>query len=135
MKKRIILIIDDDQDDRSLFSDAVAEVDDSITCIHASDGIEGVEKLKCGNPLLPDFIFLDLNMPRLNGVKCLEEIKKDPRLLKVPVIIYSTSRRTQDMHETKELGAAYFLTKPVLFKDICSAISSVLSKNEKIIPH
>lgn len=125
-KNKIILIIDDDEDDRLLFYDAVSQVDLSITCIHASNGIEGVELLRCGNRLLPDFIFLDLNLPRLNGFQCLVEIKKDPNLLKVPVIIYSTSKRVEDIVETKKLGAAYFLTKPVLFKDICNAVSFVI---------
>ena len=125
-RNRIIMIIDDDHDDRSIFLDAVAHIDHSIICIQASDGIQGVKMLKCDKQILPDYIFLDLNLPRLNGFQCLAEIKKDPRLLRVPVIIYSTSRRIEDACETKRLGAAFFLTKPVLFGDICKAISDII---------
>ncbi len=125
-RNRVILIIDDDQDDRSLFSDAVAYIDGSITCMQARDGIEGVEILKSDQWVLPDYIFLDLNLPRLSGVQCLKEIKKDPRLFNVPVIIYSTSKRMEDIAETKKLGAVHFVTKPVLFNDICKAISFVI---------
>lgn len=123
-----ILIIDDDEDDRSLFIDAVNEVDSSIKCIAISSGTEALLLLRTENFTLPDFIFLDLNMPCLNGKQYLVQVKKDPRLMHIPVIIYSTTRRDEDVEETKRLGASYFLTKPILFSEICRSIIFVMEK-------
>ena len=127
-KNKIVLIIDDDDDDRSLFSDALCEVSSSVQCLSVSDGHEGLGLLRNRNNDLPDLIFLDLNMPRLNGKQCLEEIKKLPELAHIPVIMYSTTKRVEDVEETRKLGASYFLTKPAMFKDICNAIKMLLEK-------
>src|ERR1700733_6869527 len=73
-----IFLIDDDEDDRKLFFDAVRQFDETINCLSASNGKDGLLYLKDeGNPL-PDFIFLDLRMPGLSGEQCLQEIKADP---------------------------------------------------------
>ena len=85
-----ILLVDDDEDDRKLFCEAVGEVDREIKCIAAVDGREALLYLNdMANPA-PDFIFLDLRMPGLSGQQCLEEVKKDARLASVPVIVYTT---------------------------------------------
>jgi CheY-like chemotaxis protein len=130
-RNRTILIIDDDDDDRALFADAMREIDGSITCISAIDGHDALKFLKNEANSLPDYIFLDLNMPRLNGKQCLAEIKKNSRLRNIPVIIYSTSGRPEDMEETKKLGAMQFITKPTLFDEIIDAIVSVLNPKGK----
>ena len=126
-KEKIVLIIDDDEDDRALFFDAVKEVDVKMTCITARDGQEALDMLRSDAIELPDYIFLDLNMPRLNGKQCLTEIKKDAKLFNIPIIIYSTTRRAEDVEEMKKLGASQFLTKPALFSEICNTISSVFA--------
>lgn len=125
-KIKIVLIIDDDEDDRSLFFDAVREIDPTVKCMSAVNGQDALVQLRSKDLTLPDYIFLDLNMPRLNGKQCLAELKKDPVLASIPVIIYSTSRRSEDVEETKKLGAENFITKPTLFKEICSAIRSII---------
>src|SRR5688572_11843036 len=111
-KAHLILIVDDDEDDIELFCDAVKDLDGDIRCISASNGEEALHKLSTENEPLPDYIFLDLNMPRLNGKQCLKRIKGNPRLREIPVIIYSTSKLKEDMEETRQLGAVHFLTKP-----------------------
>jgi len=68
-----ILIVDDDEDDKKLFIESVKEVDENITCITARDGQEALRFLKDENNRLPDYIFLDLRMPRINGKQCQEE--------------------------------------------------------------
>ena len=73
-----VLIVDDDEDDRDLFCDAVNMVDSSIKCIMARNGEEALEGLKSRVFHRPDIIFLDLNMPRLNGMQCLNALKQDP---------------------------------------------------------
>jgi CheY-like chemotaxis protein len=123
---KTILLIDDDEDDRSLFHDALKEIDGSIRCITSVNGQDGLLLLNDTSENLPDFIFLDLNMPCMNGKQCLAEIKKDSRLSNIPVIIYSTTNRPEDEVEMKKLGAACFVTKPALFREICSAIVNIL---------
>src|ERR671910_306752 len=98
-QNRRVLIIDDDEDDRELFCEAVGYISKDIDCLHATDGENALELLAVGKGKLPDFIFLDLNMPRLNGKECLAEIKKLPRYTNVPVIIYSTSSHQKDIQE------------------------------------
>ncbi len=83
-----ILNVDDDMDDQAFFSEAVSVVDPLITCINANDGMEGHELLFDGKTYLSlDYIFLDINMPKLNGIELLSIIKKDKRLDKIPVYL------------------------------------------------
>jgi len=93
MKKNItIFIVDDDEDDKRLFIESAKEANKNIHCVTASDGQEALKLLKDEQNPLPDYIFLDLRMPRMSGRKCLEEIRKDQRLRHIPVFIYTTSR-------------------------------------------
>src|ERR1041384_3417827 len=129
MKKNIsqfILIVDDDDDDRIFFCEALHEIDPAIKFIIAKDGAEALDFLSKSD-VLPDFIFLDLNMPRMNGKKCLEELKKSDRFFQIPVVMYSTSKNEERSEETKKLGALAFIKKPVLFDDIREIISHVIS--------
>jgi len=121
---KFFFIVDDDQDDIDIFIEAVNKVDPSIKCIGVLNGKEAIQKLTA-TLLLPDIIFLDLNMPRIDGRQCLSEIKKIEKLNHIPVVIYSTSSYEKDRRDTKELGASYFFTKPYNFIDLCKIISSI----------
>ena len=66
-------------------------------------------------------------MPKVDGKKCLLELKKNARVKEIPVIIYSTSSLKKDIDETKAMGAVHFLTKPAAFRELCEAIENVLS--------
>lgn len=107
-----ILLMDDDADDRKYFIEALQEIDSTIECITAKDGLQGLEILQDTADSLPDFIFLDLRMPRYNGKHCLLKIKGDQRLKDIPVIIYTTSKELQDSEEMQGLGAIHFISKP-----------------------
>ena len=124
---RRVLIIDDDEDDRELFCEAVGQFNKDIDCFHATDGEEALAFLTDANGNLPDFIFLDLNMPRLNGKECLAEIKKRNKVKDIPVIIYSTSNNRRDKEETRLLGAANFLHKPNEFNILIRELTQILS--------
>ena len=129
MKKNTTLFIaDDDEDDRTLFIESAKEVDPGIRCITASDGQEALRLLKEESHPVPDYIFLDLRMPRVGGKKCLEEIRKDKRLLHVPVFIYTTSASAGDAVELKKGGAVHFISKPVNPGDICYILSAILNE-------
>ncbi len=124
---RKVLIIDDDEDDRELFCEAVGQVSKDIDCFHATDGEEALAFLSSADGNLPDYIFLDLNMPRLNGKECLVEIKKRHSIKDIPVVIYSTSNSRRDKEETKLLGAANFLHKPNEFNILIRELALILS--------
>ena len=127
VEKKKILLVDDDEDDREMFFEALKELNDAHTCVSMENGEKAMQYLNLEKDL-PDIIFLDLNMPRLNGKQCLVEIQKSERLRNIPVIIYSTTRRSEDVEETRRLGAVDFLTKPPLFSQISEAISDVLGR-------
>lgn len=121
-------LIEDDQDDQEVFGMALRTVIASSTIVYAFDGVEALEKLR--NPGLQDvdFIFLDLNMPRMNGKQFLVEVKRDPALKHIPVIIYSTSSDANDKEETKSLGAFEFMTKPPYFDQLTQLLRDFFSK-------
>lgn len=112
LKKALtFLLIDDDDDDRELFQIALEEVENEVHFIGAASGIEALKILQ-SNTEAPDYIFLDLNMPHMSGRECLIELKKNPHLTSIPVIIFSTSNDPRDIEETRALGAIGFITKP-----------------------
>ena len=120
-------LIDNDQDDQEIFQMAVHEVNPHISCIVANDGIIALENLK-KNSFKPSFIFVDMNMPLMNGKQCLEEIRKIPHLANVPVYIYSTGADPVSMAETKALGATDFLIKPSGFRQLVGLLSTVIPR-------
>jgi len=133
MRQKIFLIIDDDPDDREFFCDALKEVDKSAICYTHKNGMEAINMLSADDSPVPDFIFLDLNMPVLSGKQCLAALKKIKKLDHSHIIIYTTSKLTDDFSETINMGAMHFLTKPTTFIDLCEALSNILSKNWEMI--
>ncbi|MDB5274496.1 MAG: response regulator [Chitinophagaceae bacterium] len=115
------LIAEDDVDDQEIFSIAIKELDDSYDCTYTLNGIDALDRLTNGM-LLPDYIFLDLNMPRMNGIQCLEEIKKIPHLSHIPVVIYSTSSGQSFIDEALLHGAVTFITKPSRISDLVTIL-------------
>jgi len=122
-----LFIIDDDLEDQEIFMEVLKEIDPSIMCFSATSGEEALRKLEAESAVLPDLIFLDVNMPKLNGKQVLKELKKARKLHHIPVIMYSTSFAPRDIVEIKELGAAHHLLKPLRFDDLCHALRGVLS--------
>ena len=127
MVLRRIFVIDDDIDDQELFIEAVKEINADIHCECASNGEEALTILGRSDKL-PDLIFLDLNMPRLNGKQCLERLKSSKVLRQIPVVIYSTSSQENDVRDTMALGAVHFLTKPSSFHELCETLNGLLQQ-------
>ena len=125
MKAQCILLVDDDEDDQLLFLDAIREIDKSIECCVANDGLEAILSLHTKSPV-PDLIFLDLNMPKMNGYQCLAQIKKEMMFKEIPVVIYTTSRIESDRDRTLKMGASYFLTKPSDFSELIEELTRIL---------
>lgn len=128
---KTILVVDDDADDRDLFREALCETDREVRYTYACNGVEAVELLSRPNIVLPDFIFLDLNMPRLDGRGCLIRLRRMPWLQSITVVIFTTSKLAEDGAEFKQLGADLCITKPLLFDDLKKTIRFVISEEWK----
>lgn len=120
----VVLNVDDDQEDREFFCDALREIDPTFTCLVAESGMEALALLENG-ALLPDYIFLDINMPMMDGKQCLKVLKSIPRLEPIPVIMYSTSTDTREIKECYKLGAIDFLIKPHSFEKLVNDLTSI----------
>jgi CheY-like chemotaxis protein len=112
------LLIDDDEDDRSLFCEALQEIDSAIVCYTASSGRAAIDQLVSGKMDLPHIIFLDLNMPKLNGWQCLSLLQEHEAYKSIPVILYSTSSLWDDRHKAEGARALCYYTKPSDYKDL-----------------
>ena len=123
---KICFMVDDDLDDQEIFSIALDEIEQKVNCVFANDGIEAIQKLSNEPYFAPDYIFLDLNMPRMNGKQCLAEIKKIHRLSHIPVIIYSTSADNKFINETEQLGATAYFTKPSSISELAKKLAQFL---------
>jgi len=121
-----ILIADDDEDDLMLFSDALRQVSTAVMLSIATDGDELLELLRTADPL-PDVIFLDLNMPAKNGFESLQEIKKDPVLRGLPIIIFTTTANHHTVDQMFALGARYYIEKPTDFNVLKELIHTILA--------
>ena len=121
----IILNVDDDPEDAEIFCEAVREIDPSIICLTARSADEALKILN-SDIELPEYIFLDINMPKVDGNACLKEIKNDRRLCHVPVIMYSTHTRNSDIKIYRELNAG-FLVKQNSFRQLVEELRKVLA--------
>ena len=120
-----ILLVEDNPGDARLAVEALTEgkVTNNITV--AQDGVEAIEFLRNEESPRPDLIFLDLNLPKMNGKDVLAEIKNDPGLKRIPVIILTTSNAEDDIASTYDLQANCYITKPVGFDQFIEVIQSV----------
>lgn len=109
---RVFLIVDDDIDDRTLFCEAITEINPQFECYSESNGRLLLSKLETNEFVRPDIIFLDINMPVMNGWEVLEKLKLDEKYKDIPVIIYSTSGLEKDFNKAQRYGALSFLIKP-----------------------
>lgn len=123
----IILAVDDDSEDFEFFSEAVREVDPTIVILKATNGIEALDILE-NQLLMPDYIFLDINMPLMDGKACLQFIKQDERFREIPVVMYSTTSNQTEISQYKMLGA-HFLVKPNRLSHLVKSLGLFLGYN------
>lgn len=121
-------LVDDDLDDQEIFCMALNGLDGSINCIFANDGVHALEKLN-NLTRMPDFIFIDMNMPRMNGLQCLEEIRKIDRFNQIPVYMYSTAADPKAINASKQLGANDFIVKPTNISDLTRTLASLFIRS------
>jgi CheY-like chemotaxis protein len=120
----LIQIIDDDTDDLELFSEAVQAADPTVKCHVSASCQKGILDLN-RQSTLPDYIFMDVNMPVMNGKECLYYIKHHERLKHIPVIIFSTTSNGKEIDEFISLGALEFIVKPTSFQKLVEIIQHI----------
>ena len=127
-----ILLADDDEDDRMMGREALEESKLANDLHMVEDGEELLDYLyrrgRYSDPATsprPGLILLDLNMPRKDGREALKEIKADPELRQIPVVVLTTSKAEEDIFRTYDLGVNSFITKPVSFEGLVNVMKSL----------
>ena len=128
----VILMADDDDDDYLLTKKALKESKLLNTLCRVKDGEELLDYLKCRGQFTenrlcgrPGVILLDLNMPKKDGREALKEIKSDPDLKDIPVVVFTTSKAEEDIYKSYQLGVNSFITKPVTFEGLLQVIQTL----------
>lgn len=127
-----ILFSDDDTDDALLFTQAADLLTTPVLLSFAEDGEQLMRYLS--KEMLPDMIFLDLNMPVKNGIECLETIRSDKKLNWLPIIVYTTSNTPGDIDTCFNLGANLYVVKPTSFENIIKTLKKIISIDWKKQP-
>jgi CheY-like chemotaxis protein len=122
----VILYVDDDADDLLIFKELLHDINPTIRYLHSKNGKEALALLE-ELVIQPDYIFLDINMPVMDGQTFLKELKKDTRFQTIPVVMYTTSSRADDKNLFKGLGATDYLVKPSSYFDAKEGIGRLIS--------
>ncbi len=124
------LLIDDDIEDQEIFAHAVQHLGLDIDVVTANDGVHAIEKIKGDEHLNPYFIFVDVNMPRMNGIECLVEIKKISKVKNVPVYLYSTYTDPETVRRGREHGATDLVVKASSMRELEETLSKILPSKQ-----
>ena len=122
-----ILLADDDKDDCLFFKEALEELEVAAQLTLVADGQQLMHRLRSDTDRLPDVLFLDLNMPRKNGMECLAEIKQSEKLRQLPIIIFSTSYEQEIVNLLYKSGAQHYIRKPNSFTQLAAVIKQALT--------
>lgn len=122
---RSFLLVDDDIDDIIIFQETLKKVDEKIELFYVHDGKDALDFLANSKGVLPSLIFLDINMPRMDGKECLRNLKQDERFKHIPVLMYTTSSQSADIEETMMTGAMCFITKPWGVHELNTLLSAI----------
>lgn len=128
MSNRNVFLIDDDNDDRNIFQFVLTTIDNTASLTSAQDGVHAFELINGNGFTKPDIIFLDLNMPRMNGIEFLTEIHKMKAFEGIPVIIFSTNIMKEQAAQCIELGARECVTKPDTVETQIGVMKELLKK-------
>lgn len=122
-----VAVIDDDQDDLEIMEQVIADLDHDIKCLTFMYPQEAVDKLaKAANRQLPNYIFIDINMPGLSGDKCLQIFRSDSAFDDVQIIMYSTSMPGPTAQQLRAAGADFVFEKPVRIRDYSEILSNIV---------
>jgi response regulator of citrate/malate metabolism len=124
---RRCLIIDDDSDDQEIFLMCVKKIDRDIDCQAMSSAIDAIAMLGSNKEYVPDYIFLDVNMPKLNGIDCLKALRNMKHLKFSKIFIYSTTSDGSALNESRRLGASDFIVKPSKTTELKEKLAKIFS--------
>ena len=133
-QQKLVLWVEDDPEDQLLIQEAIEDAQIEKEFQFVNDGVEAMEYLNregefanLAGQALPNLIMLDLNMPRKNGLETAKEIKENPELAQIPIIIFTTSQADTDMMESYDLGVNSFMTKPTSFDGLIEVLQYIES--------
>jgi CheY-like chemotaxis protein len=124
---KLVLLIDDDREDAEIFAAALSESGIGTSLDYYEDGPSAMARLMNDTTAAPDIIFLDINMPSINGWECLREIKKLAGLQSIPIVMYSTFNLQSEGIHAKDVGATAFFTKPDNFRELKDKLTHLLN--------
>ncbi len=123
------LLIEDDVDDQEIFCMAVHKIDAQIECIISKDGVQAIKLLEADQSLKPDYIFIDVNMPKMDGMECLRRIKELPQAAESIIFMFSTSSEPTFIDKSKILGANCFIVKPPALSLLTEKLEEIFKTN------
>ncbi len=128
-KKYEILLVEDSPSDVLIIREALSEVVFNNNLVVVEDGVAAVDYLSCRGSYKgsqrPDLILLDINLPKKNGREVLSEIKCDPNLKKIPVVVLTTSNSRSDIEDAYQLNANCYVVKPIDFEKFIQVVQSI----------
>ena len=124
-----IVLVEDDEDDQLVFSDALAELPLNTHLTILKDGFSALDFIYNPASAVPHIIFLDINMPKMNGIECLDKIRKNKKLANTPCLMLTTSTSPLDMEKSYQCGANLYLEKPMGFIKLQKMLAKVLQLN------
>ena len=127
-----ILLVDDDQEEYEFITSAFESLTVNADIIQVQDCSDVTQTIKSHNP---DMVFIDINMPSINGIDCLKAVRADSRFETLPIIIYSTSNNVADIQESFKHKANLYVVKPNTFKKLTASLQKVLSMDWNLKSH
>jgi len=128
MKKKVVLLVEDNQDDELLTLRAFHKNNIANNIVVVRDGVEALDYLfgtgeyADNVPSLPEFVLLDLNLPRVSGLEVLKKVRDDPRTKTLPVVVLTSSNEESDLAKSYQFGANSYIRKPVDFDSFVDAV-------------
>jgi CheY-like chemotaxis protein len=126
MKQKTVFLIDDDAEDLQFMRDALSRVDSTILCVSFLYADEAIKLLAKELIVLPDYIFVDMNMPKITGEDCLRHLRTSDKFLTTPIVIYSTSMPKEVSEKLLKAGASYTFVKPNTEKEYAVILEGII---------
>lgn len=123
---RNCFLIDNDAEDTEIFTLAMQEVDETINCSFARNGVQALKQLIDDETFTPSMIFIDMNMPLMNGLECIKELRQIHRLNKVNIYMYSTGGDPMLARQAIDSGATDFIEKPSSFTKLKQLLTKIV---------
>jgi CheY-like chemotaxis protein len=132
---KTVILIDDDQDDLDIVKETIQTIDDTIHCICFVHPDEALRMITNTPSVIPDYIFSDVNMPKIGGVELLSEIRKTSALNHTVIAMLSTSMPDSQSLRLKLAGADFAIEKPIKMQDYRATIETILQEKRTYLPH